>query len=75
MVKYSNPTSRITVKIIDSDNDNELFEIKGRNWTNVGELFPSGTLTTLIQTEYNNKTISYIPKNIMVIAVAEYNLN
>lgn len=75
MVKYSNPTSRITVKIIDADNDNELFEIKGRNWTNVGELFPAGTLTTLIQTEYNNKTISYIPNNIMVIAVAEYSLN
>ena len=75
MIKYTNPTSRITVKIIDADTDIELFEIKGRNWTNIGELYPAGTLTTLIQTEYNNKTISYIPDNIMVIAVAEYMLN
>lgn len=72
---YTNKQSRITVKFIDSDDsDNgiELFEIKDRNWSNVGELFTKGVINNIMDNELKNKGISELPKNLMILAVSEY---
>lgn len=69
---YSNKQARITVKFIDSDDGTELFEIKDRNWSNVGELFTKGVVNSIMDNELKNKGISELPKNLMILAVAEY---
>lgn len=70
MAKYSKENPRILVKFIDSDTEEELFEIKNRNWMNVGELFTNNIANKLIQSEMGN--IDYEPDNIMVIAVGYF---
>lgn len=69
---YTNKQSRITVKFIDSDDSTELFEIKDRNWSNVGELFTKGVINNIMDNELKNKGISELPKNLMILAVSEY---
>lgn len=71
MEKYTKENSRITVKFIDSDTEITLFEIKDRSWMNIGELFTSYVADSIIKNEFKNKKL---PKNIMMIAVAEYSL-
>ena len=71
MPKYVKESPRITVKFIDSDTENELFEIKDRSWLNVGELFPDSTASNLIIQEMKKRKL---PKNVMVMAIAEYKL-
>lgn len=69
---YTNKQSRITVKFIDSDDSTELFEIKDRNWSNVGELFTKGVINNIMDNELKNKGISELPKKLMILAVSEY---
>ena len=71
MSKYVKETPRITVKAINSDTEEVLFELKDRNWMNLGEIFPDSTMTSLITNELKNRKL---PKNIMVLAIAEYSL-
>jgi hypothetical protein len=73
MGRYVKENPRINVKFIDSDTDEELFEVNDRNHLNVGELFPSSTVNNIVQRELKNR--KNLPKNIMVIAVSEYTLN
>lgn len=73
MSRYTKDTPRIAVKFVDSDNDEELFEVNDRNHLNVGELFPASTVNSIVQRELKNR--KNLPKKIMVIAVSEYTLN
>ena len=66
---YKKDTSRINVQYIDSKTEEVLFEIKDRNWQNVGELLTDTYTNILIDRELKGKRK---PKNIMVIAVAEF---
>lgn len=70
MAKYSKENPRIAVKFIDSDTEEELFEIKDRNWMNVGELFTNNIANSLISGELNK--FDYEPDEIMVIAVGYF---
>jgi hypothetical protein len=71
MGKYKAESSRIPIKFIDSKTENELFEIKDRNWMNMGEIFTAHYASTLVEAEYKNKKL---PKKIMVLAVLELTL-
>lgn len=70
-MKYSKSTPRLIVKFIDSDNDKVLFEIKDRTWMNVGEVLTDYGVDSIMKTEMKNK---YMPKNLMVLVVSEYEL-
>lgn len=71
MAKYTKENSRITVKFINADTEEMLFEIKDRNWTNIGELFTNNIANSLIQSEM--KKMKNPPDEIMVIAVGVFN--
>lgn len=68
MAKYSKDNPRIAVKFIDSDTEVELFELKDRNWMNIGELFTNNIANSLIQSEIGDAE----PDEIMVIAVGYF---
>lgn len=70
-MKYIKETPRIIVKFIDSDTENVLFELKDRSWMSLGEVFSDQITTTIIEQELKNRKL---PKNLMVIAVAEFKL-
>lgn len=69
---YTNKQARISVKFIDSDDSTELFEIKDRNWSTIGELFTKGVVNNIMDNELKNRGISELPSNLMILAVAEY---
>jgi len=64
---YSKETPRITVKFIDNQTEVELFEIKDRNWMNIGELFTDHVANSIIEGEFKGKRLQ--PDEIMVIAI------
>ena len=68
-MKYSKKTPRLTVKFVDSDTNQILFEQKDRTWMNVGEILSDGAITSIMQHEWKNKPL---PENLMVIVVGEY---
>lgn len=69
MSTYNKENSRITVKFINSDTEDTLFELKDRNWTNIGELFTNNIANSLIQSELKKKKA---PDEIMVIAIGVF---
>lgn len=71
MGKYTKTTPRLTVKFVDSDENNVLFEIKDRTWMNVGEVLTDGAIDSIMKTEWKNKEM---PQNLMVLVVGEYEL-
>ena len=48
MNKYVKENPRISVKFVDSDSEETLFEVNGRNWTNIGELFTDHIVNSII---------------------------
>lgn len=70
-MKYTKQTPRLTVKFVDSDTNEILFEQKDRTWMNVGEILSDGAITSIMQHEWKNKEL---PENLMVIVVGEYEL-
>ena len=76
MAKYIKETSRISIKFINADTEETLFEVPDRNWMNIGEFFTDHTVTQLMEAELKNKLKNKpIPKNILVIAVGEFKLS
>ena len=71
-MRYSKKTPRLTVKFVDTDTNEILFEVKDRTWMNVGELMTDGAITSIMQHEWKNKEL---PENLMVIAVGEFEIN
>jgi len=68
MGRYLKDTPRLSVKFYDGDTREELFEIKDRNWMNVGEMFADHYVTEMI-----NQT-GVEPKNVIVLVSGEYTL-
>jgi len=68
-MRYTKSTPRLTVKFINSDTNDILFEIKDRTWMNIGEILPVGAIDSIMKTEWKNKKI---PINLMVLVVGEY---
>lgn len=70
-MKYTKNTPRINVKFINSENDEILFEVNDRTNINVGDMFINYYVDELVKLENKN---GKLPKNIMVLAVAEFEL-
>ena len=73
MKKYRKETSRLTVKFIDSDTEELLFEIEDRNWSNVGELLQDYHVNEVTKKTLEKKGVN-LPENLMVIVVGNYSL-
>ena len=71
MAKYVNETSRITVKYINADTEEQLFEVSDRNWMNVGELMTSHYSNDLLQRELKNKKL---PQKVLILTICELTL-
>jgi len=70
-MKYTKETPRLTVKFINSDTDDCLFEIKDRTWNNVGDTLSDYYVDAVMKTEMKDKKL---PTNLMVLVVGEYKL-
>ena len=68
MGRYLKDTPRLSVKFYDGDTREELFEIKDRNWMNVGEMFADHYVSEMI----NQMDIE--PQNVIVLVSGEYTL-
>jgi hypothetical protein len=68
MAKYAKESSRITVKYIDGDTEEQLFEIKDRNHLNLGELYTDFVFNSIV--EHELKKVE--PDEILVIAVGVF---
>jgi hypothetical protein len=72
-MKYVKETPRISVKFINAETEQELFEIKDRSWMNVGEIFTDHIATSLVEQEFKNRKTKP-PKKLLVLAVGEFTL-
>lgn len=71
MSRYAKETPRITVKFVDANTEELLFEIKDRNHLNVGELFSDYVVDNIMKNHFKDNPM---PENIMILAVADYSL-
>lgn len=71
MDKYIKETSRIPLKFINANTEEVIFEIKDRNHLNIGEMFPSFAVNSVMEHEYKGKKL---PKKLLLIAISEYTL-
>ena len=69
-MKYKKATPRLTVKLVDSDTNDILFEVKDRTWMNVGEILNDGAIDSIMKTEWKKE----LPENLMVLVVGEFQL-
>lgn len=69
-MKYIKDTSRLTVKYVDADTEETLFEVNNRNWMNVGELLSDHFVTEVMKQNIKGE----IPENLLVLIVGEYTL-
>ena len=69
-MKYVKTTPRITIKIVDGDTEEILLEYTDRTWMTVGEMFQDFYVSELIKNDLPSG--KKVPKNLMVLAVAEY---
>ncbi len=72
-MRYVKDTPRITVKFIDANTEQQIFEINDRSWMNLGEVFTDHIATSLIEQEYKTRK-GKPPKKLLVLAVAEFEL-
>ena len=70
-MRYSKSTPRLTVKFVDSDTNEVLFEVKDRTWMTVNELLSDGAISSVMQNEWKNKKL---PEKLMVLVVGEFEL-
>lgn len=70
-MRYKKSTPRLTVKFVDSDTNDILFEVKDRTWMNVGEILNDGAIDSIMKTEWKNKEL---PENLMILVVGEFQL-
>ena len=68
---YAKETTRLTVKFINGDTNEELFDIPNRNILDIAELF-SDVYVTEIAKGYLGA--DDLPKNITVLVVGQYKL-
>ena len=66
-LKKVNP--KITIEAINSENDELLFEITDRNWSNLGEVFNDHYFGMIAEKELNGEKI---PEKITLVAVTEF---
>ena len=70
-MRYEKTSPRLTVKFVNSDTDEILFEVKDRTWMNIGDLLSDGAISSVMKNEWKNKPV---PENLMVLVVGEFEL-
>jgi len=70
-MRYVKDHARLTVKYINADTEEVLFEVPNRNWTNIGELLADHYVTELMKQNVDG----VVPDNLLVIVVGEYTLS
>jgi len=70
-MRYTKATPRLTVKFVDSDTNDILFEVKDRTWMNIGEILTDGAIDSIMKNEWKNKKM---PANLMILVVGEFQL-
>ena len=71
MARYIKETPRLTVKFFDGNTNKQLFEIKDRNWMNVGEMYADHYVSELIKQTIAEQNL---PENVVVLTTGEYRL-
>jgi len=71
MAQYVKDTPRLKIKFINTDTEVTILELNDRTWMNIGELLNSHSVDAVVKSEIKDKKL---PKNIMVLVVAEYTL-
>ena len=69
-MRYSKDTPRLTVKYVDGDTEEVLFEVKNRNHDNVGELLSDYMATEVMKQNIKGE----VPDNLIILVVGEYSL-
>ena len=69
-MRYSKKSPRLSVKYVDGDTEEILFEVNNRNWMNVGELLADHFVTEVVKQNIEGA----VPDNLMIIVVGEYSL-
>jgi hypothetical protein len=69
-MRYSKETTRLTVKFIDGDTNEELFDIPNRNIMDIPELFSDVYVTEIAKGYLGDD----LPENITVLIVGQYKL-
>lgn len=70
-MKYTKNTPRLTVKYVNADTEETIFEINDRNWMNVGELLSDYYVNEIVKQNIDHE----LPENLLVLVVGEYTLN
>jgi hypothetical protein len=68
-MKYTQEIPRLTVKYVNADTEDVIFEVNNRNWMNIGEMMTSKYATEVFKT---NKL--EMPNNLMILIIGEYQL-
>jgi len=71
MSNYIKETPRLEIKFIEPETNELLFEVKGRDWMNVGEFFSDHYVTQLVKQTIKDKEL---PQNVMVLVIGNYKL-
>lgn len=70
-MRYVKDRARLTVKYINADTEEVLFEVPNRNYSNIGELMTDHYVTELMKQNVEG----VVPDNLLVIVVGEYTLS
>jgi len=71
MSRYKKETSRLTLKYINADTEELLFEVRDKNHLDIGSFLSDGVVSQLLQNELKGKIL---PENVMVLVVGEFKL-
>lgn len=70
-MRYIKDRGRLTVKYVNADTEDILFEVPNRNYSNIGELMTDHYVTELMKQNVDG----VVPENLLVIVVGEYTLS
>ena len=71
MKKYRKENHRLNIKFIDGETNNLLFEIKDRNWMDMGDVYSDGYVDRIIKQTIEEQNL---PENIIVLTVGNFYL-
>lgn len=67
-MKYKKSTPRITVKFIDAETEETIFEIPNRSHLDMGELFSDYYASSVVEGHFKE---GKLPNKILILAVSE----
>lgn len=71
MSRYLKDSQRLTVKFVDSNTNELLFEVNNRNIMDIGEMFSDTYVNQITQDYLSGETL---PEDITVLVIGQYKL-